>query len=64
MIIGVEDFGFFCRLVELPAEGLVHVTSLATTTYYLEPGTHTLIGRRSGRRYRLGDRIEVTDRPG
>jgi ribonuclease R len=59
VITGVEDFGFFCRMVELPAEGLVHVTSLADDYYYLEASTHTLVGRRSGRRYRLGDRVEV-----
>ena len=59
VIIGVEDFGFFCRLQELPAEGLVHVTSLADDFYYLEPETHTLIGRRSGSRRRLGDQVEV-----
>lgn len=59
VIIGVEDFGLFCQLVELPAEGLVHVTTLADDYYYLESGTHTLVGRRSGRRYRLGDRLEV-----
>jgi ribonuclease R len=46
----------FCRLSELPVEGLVHVTSLADDFYYLESGTHTLVGRRSGRRHRLGDR--------
>jgi ribonuclease R len=56
VIVRVEDFGMFCRLVELPVEGLVHVTSLADDYYYLEAGTHTLIGRRSGRRHRLGDR--------
>jgi ribonuclease R len=59
VVIGVEDFGLFCRLVELPVEGLVHVTSLADDYYYLEAETHTLIGRRSGRRHRLGDRVEV-----
>jgi ribonuclease R len=59
IVVGVEDFGLFCRLVELPVEGLVHVTSLAGDFYYLEAGTHTLVGRRSGRRHRLGDRIEV-----
>jgi ribonuclease R len=59
VIIGVEDFGFFCQLVELPVEGLVHVTSLGDDYYYLESETHTLIGRRSGQRYRLGDRIQV-----
>ena len=59
IVVGVEDFGIFCRLVELPVEGLVHVTSLADDYYYLESGTHTLVGRSSGRRHRLGDRIEV-----
>ena len=56
IIVGVEDFGLFCRLSELPVEGLIHVTSLADDYYYLESGTHTLVGRRSGRRHRLGDR--------
>ncbi|WP_165066973.1 ribonuclease R [Paludisphaera rhizosphaerae] len=59
IVVGVEDFGLFCRLVELPVEGLLHVTSLADDFYYLEEGTHTLVGRRSGARHRLGDRIEV-----
>jgi ribonuclease R len=59
IVVGVEEFGFFCRLVELPVEGLVHVTSLADDYYYLESGTHTLVGRSSGRRHRLGDRMEV-----
>jgi ribonuclease R len=56
IIVGVEEFGLFCRLCELPVEGLIHVTSLADDYYYLEPESHTLIGRRSGRRHRLGDR--------
>jgi ribonuclease R len=59
VIIGVEDFGFFAQLVELPVEGLVHVTSLADDYYYLESDTHTLVGRRSGNRHRLGDRVLV-----
>jgi ribonuclease R len=59
IVVGVEDFGIFCRLVELPVEGLVHVTSLIDDYYYLEAGTHTLVGRASGGRHRLGDRIEV-----
>ena len=38
---------------------MIHVTSLADDYYYLESGTHTLVGRRSGRRHRLGDREVV-----
>jgi ribonuclease R len=60
VIIGVEEFGFFCQLVELPVEGLVHVTSLSDDFYYREPETHTLVGRRGGHRYRLGDRLPVS----
>ncbi len=56
IIVGVEDFGLFCRLCELPVDGLIHVSSLSDDFYYLEPETHTLVGRRSGRRHRLGDR--------
>jgi ribonuclease R len=59
VIIAVEDFGFFVQLIELPVEGLVHVTSLADDYYYLEAETHTLVGRRSGQRHRLGDKLEV-----
>jgi ribonuclease R len=59
VIVGVEDFGVFAQLVEFPVEGLVHVTSLSDDYYYLEDATHTLIGRRSGRKFRLGDRIAV-----
>ncbi len=59
IIVKVEDFGLFCRLSELPVEGLIHVTSLTDDYYYLEAGTHTLVGRRSGRRHRLGDRVVV-----
>lgn len=59
VIVGIEEFGLFCRLIELPVEGLLHVTSLADDFYYLEPGSHTLVGRRAGTRHRLGDRIRV-----
>ncbi len=59
IVVRVENFGLFCRLSELPVEGLIHVTSLSEDFYYLEAGTHTLVGRRSGRRHRLGDRIIV-----
>ena len=60
VIVGVEDFGLFCRLAELPADGLIHVRTLGDDYYYVESGTHTLIGRRTGKRYRLGDKVAVT----
>ncbi|MSR60243.1 MAG: ribonuclease R [Planctomycetaceae bacterium] len=59
IITGVQDFGFFCQAVEVPAEGLVHVSTLDDDNYYYEQATHTLIGRRSGKQFRLGSRVQV-----
>jgi ribonuclease R len=59
VITGVEDFGLFAQGTELPAEGLVHVDSLADDYYRFDRDTHSLAGYRSGNRYRLGDVIRV-----
>jgi ribonuclease R len=45
--------------IELPAEGLVHVTSLSDDFYRYDRASHTLSGYRSGNRYRLGDAVTV-----
>jgi ribonuclease R len=59
VITGVADYGFFGQAEKLPVEGMVHVSTLANDYYYYEAETHTLIGRRSGKRYRLGDKVRV-----
>jgi ribonuclease R len=58
-ITGVAGFGFFVQLSELLVEGLVHVTSLGDDYYRLVEKEHAIIGERSGRRYRVGDRVAV-----
>lgn len=59
IITGVQDFGFFCQGIDIPAEGLVHVTSLVDDYYYYEDASQTLIGRRTGQQYRLGSPVKV-----
>ena len=59
IITGVADYGFFGQAEKLPVEGLVHISTLADDYYYYEEATHSLIGRRTGRRYRLGDKVRV-----
>jgi ribonuclease R len=59
IITGVQDWGFFCQGVEVPAEGLVHVSTLDDDYYSFEMAHHLLEGRRSGRQYRLGARVRV-----
>ena len=59
VVTGVEEFGLFVQGVELPAEGLVHVSSLQDDFYRYDRASHTLSGNRSGNRYRLGDNVTV-----
>jgi len=60
VITGVDRYGFFCRGVEIPAEGLVHVTTLSNGDYFdYDKTSHTLTGRRGGEVFRLGDRVRV-----
>src|SRR5580704_13376984 len=59
-ITGVERFGLFCQGDEIPADGLVHITALDRNDYYeFDEATFSLIARRSGRQYRLGDSLRV-----
>jgi ribonuclease R len=59
IITGVADYGFYAQTEQLPVEGLVHISTLPDDYYYFDADTHSLIGRRTGRRYRLGDRVRV-----
>lgn len=59
VITGVADYGFFAQGETLPVEGLVHISTLPDDYYYYEEATHSLTGRRTNRRYRLGDKVRV-----
>jgi ribonuclease R len=59
VITGVTHFGLFVMLRDLLVDGLVHVTSLPSDYYHLEPGARGLKGERTGRAFRLGDDVRV-----
>jgi ribonuclease R len=59
VITGVADYGFFGQAEKLPIEGLVHVSTLPDDYYDYDETTHSLLGRRTHRRYRLGDKVKV-----
>jgi len=67
LITGVQSYGFFVQLEQFLVEGLVHVSSLKDDWYEFPPSNGkgkpksntVLVGRRSGRQYSLGDRVEV-----
>jgi ribonuclease R len=59
MITGVESFGIFCQGTDIPAEGLVHISSLSDDFYTYDQTSRSLTGDRSKVEYRLGDPITV-----
>jgi ribonuclease R len=59
IITGVADYGFYGQSETLPVDGLVHVSTLTDDYYYFDEASHSLIGQRTKRRYRLGDKVVV-----
>ena len=59
IITGVADYGFFAQAEELSVEGLVHISTLTDDYYDYEEASHSLIGKRTRRRFRLGDRVRA-----
>ena len=60
VVTGVESFGVFVQGIKLPAEGLIHISSLDDDQYRFDRTTHTLAGFRAGNIYRLGDLLRVS----
>jgi ribonuclease R len=60
IVTGVEEFGLFAQGTEFPAEGLIHISSLADDFYHYDRSSHSLTGRRAGNAFRLGDKVRVT----
>jgi ribonuclease R len=58
-IAAVVPFGIFVALDEVYVEGLVHVSELGEEYFQYDSVKHQMLGERTGRRYRLGDRLQV-----
>jgi len=59
IVSGVVDFGLFVQLDGLQVDGLVHVTALGQDYFARDRSGFRLVGRSSGRVFKLGDRLRV-----
>jgi ribonuclease R len=59
VISGMLKFGFFARIVDVGAEGMVRLSTLEDDFYTADLEKFEVIGRRSHRSLRLGDKIKV-----
>jgi ribonuclease R len=60
VISGVAGFGFFVETVEHKCEGLVSMVGLSDyDDFRLVEGDYSLVGKRSGRKFKMGDKVWV-----
>ena len=59
VVSAVTGFGLFVMLDDLYVEGLIHVTGLPKDYYFHEAAQHRMVGERTGRVFRLGQKLQV-----
>jgi ribonuclease R len=59
LVLNPAKYGLFVELTDLFVEGLVPIDTLVGDRYTWRENTHEIIGERTGRRFRAGDRVQV-----
>ena len=59
IVSGVTSYGLYVEIISTLVEGLVHIRAMDDDYYEFDARKKSLIGRRRGRRYRLGDHVRV-----
>jgi len=59
IISGVTAFGFFVELQDIFVEGLVRMTSLHDDYYQYQEKKYCLMGERTHKTFRIGDKVKV-----
>ena len=59
LVLNPTKYGLFVELTDLFVEGLVPIDTLQGDRYTWRENTHEIVGERTGRRFRAGDRVEV-----
>ena len=59
LVLNPAKYGLFVELTDLFVEGLVPIDSLRNDRYTWRENTHEIVGERTGRRFRAGDRVQL-----
>jgi ribonuclease R len=59
LVLNPTKYGLFVELTDLFVEGLVPIDSLRDDRYTWRENSHEIVGDRTGRRFRAGDRVRV-----
>jgi ribonuclease R len=58
-VLDIRNYGLMVELPDALITGLIHVSSLTDDFYVFEPARRQLIGRRSRKRFSVGDKLSV-----
>lgn len=58
-VVGITDFGLFCEIENYYISGLIHVSDLKRDRYIFDNQANILKGRRTGKTFRIGQKINV-----
>src|SRR6266436_2724590 len=58
-VVDIRNYGLMVELPDALVTGLIHVSSLTDDFYLFEPARRQLIGRRSRKRFSIGDEVSV-----
>ena len=59
IITGITNFGIFVKITDILAEGLIKLRDLDDDYYIHDEKNYAIIGKRTRKQYRLGDKINV-----
>ena len=59
IISGITNFGIFVKITDILAEGLIKLRDLDDDYYMHDEKKYAIIGKRTNKQYRLGDKIHV-----
>jgi ribonuclease R len=59
LVLNPTKYGLFVELTDLFVEGLVPIDTMRDDRYTFRENTHEIVGDRTSRRFRAGDRVQV-----
>ncbi len=59
VISGVSEWGIYAEIVENKCEGMIPIRTLGDDYYVFDEKNYCMTGQRTGRRFRLGDKLKI-----
>lgn len=59
LISGVSEWGIYVEIIETKCEGMIRVADMTDDFYEFDEKNYRIVGRKTGKTFRLGDKINV-----